>query len=87
MPLSNIFSDKLDNLVNSSGDENIISRCRKKNATSPRLLVTGRNGVASYSEIEEGVAEKNRVASHSRIEQEIKGANDDLLDISFSIEE
>lgn len=87
VPLSNIFSDRLDDLVNSSDDEDVISRHRKRNATSPRLPATGRNGVAGHSEMEEGAAGRNRVTSHSGMEPGMEGANGDSSDVRFSIEE
>ena len=87
MPLSNIFSNGLDDLVNSSDDKNVISRRQKKNATSPQLPAIGRNGVAGHSGIEKGAARRNRVAGHSGMEPEIDGANGDLSDVRFFIEE
>ena len=87
VPLSNIFSDRLDDLVDSSNNKDVISRRQKRNATSPRLPATGKNGVAGHSGIEEGAAEGKRVASLFGIELGIKIANGDLSDIRFSIEE
>ena len=87
VPLSNIFSNRLDDLVDSSDDKDVISRRRRKNATSPRLPAIGRNGVAGHSGIEEGAVGKNRVASYSGIEPGIEGANGDSSDVRFSIKE
>ena len=87
VPLSNIFSNRLDDLVDSSDDEDVISRRRRRNATSPRLPATGRNGVAGHSGMEEGAAGRNRVASHSGMEPGMEGANGDSSDVRFSIEE
>lgn len=67
MTLSNLFSNKLNNLVNSFEEENIISCHPGKNATSPQLLATKRNRVTSNSELDEGM----------------EGSNKDTLDVSF----
>ena len=85
MPLSNLFSNKLDDLVDSFDDKDVISRRRKENVTRPRLSVIGRNEVASHFEIEKGATGKNRVAGDTGIEHEIEGVNGDLSDVSFSI--
>ena len=87
MPLSNKFSNRFDDLINSSDNEDVISRHQRRNATSPRLPATGKNGVAGHSRIEEGAAGRNRVASHSRMEPGMEVANGDLSDVRFSIEE
>ena len=42
VPLSNIFSNRLDDLIDSSNDKNVISRRQKKNPTSSRLPLQGR---------------------------------------------
>ncbi len=67
MPLSNIFSNRLDDLVDSSNEEDVISRRQNKNATSPQLPATGRD----------------RVADHSEPEKRIEGAKEDISDVSF----
>ena len=54
---------------------------------SPQMPATGRNEVIGHFGIEERAAGKNKVASHSEIELEIEGANGDLSDVKFSIEE
>ena len=87
VPFSNIFNNRLDGLINSSDDKDVISRRQKKNATSLRLPATGRNEVAGHSRMEEGAAGRNRVASHSGIEPGMEGANGDSSDVRFSIEE
>ena len=85
MPLSNLFSDRLDDLVDSSDDKDVISRCQKKNATRARLPTIGSNGVISYFEIEEGATRRNRVAGHSGMEHGIECANGDSSNVSFII--
>ncbi len=86
MPLSNVFSNRLDDLVDSSDEENVIRCCRTRNATSLRLPGTGRkkiaeegasgrNRVAGHSEMEEGTSEKNRVAGHPEMEEGATGRN------------
>lgn len=87
MLLFNIFSNKLDNFVNSSDNEDIISHYQKKNTTSPWLPITGRNRVASHSGMEEKTAETNRIAGYSGIKLGMEGANGDLSDVRFSIKE
>lgn len=87
MPLSNRFSNRLDDFVNSSDNKNVLSRCQKRNVITSRLLAIWTNGVASHSKIEEKAAGSNRASSHSRIELGIKSTNSDLLDIRFSIKE
>ncbi len=70
VPLSNVFSNKLDDLVDSSDEEDAI-RCRRtRNTTSSRLPVTGRNRIA-----EEGASGRNRVAGHSEMEERTSGRN------------
>lgn len=87
VPLYNIFSNRLDDFVDSSDDKDVINRRQRRNATSPRLPTTGRNGAADHFGMEEGAAGRNRIAGHSRIEPRIEGANGDSSDVSFSIEE
>ncbi len=67
MPLFNTFSNKLDDLVDSSDEEDIISRRQNRNATSPQLPATGRD----------------RVAGHSEPEEQMEGAKGDTFDVSF----
>ena len=91
VPLSNVFSNRLDDLVNTSDEEDVISRRQTRNATSPRLpgreknrvagnsqiqeRASGRNRVAGHSEREERATERNRVAGRSDKEEEMEGAN------------
>lgn len=67
MPLSNIFSNKLNYLDNSLDNKDIISRCQKRNTISPWLLATGRNRIVGYFKIKKGVAKRNRIANYSKI--------------------
>ncbi len=67
MPLSNTFSNRLDELVNSSDEEDIISRRQNRNATSPQLPAIRRD----------------RVAGHSEPEERMEGAKGDTSDVSF----
>ncbi len=66
MPLSNMFSNRLDDLVDSSDEEDVISCRQNRNATSPQLSATGRD----------------RVAGHSEPEERVEGAKGDTSDIS-----
>ena len=65
--LSNIFSNKLDNLVDSSDKEDIISRRQNKNVTSHQLPAIG----------------KDRVAGDSESEERIEGTKKDMSNVSF----
>ena len=65
--LSNIFSNRFDDLVNSSNKEDVISRCQNRNLTSPQLPAI----------------RKDRVATHSELEERIEGAKKDISDVSF----
>lgn len=67
MPLSNLFSNRLDDFVDSSDEKDIISRRPDRNATSLRLPATQENRVAGDSELDEGM----------------EGSNGDTLDVSF----
>ena len=57
--LSNAFSNRFDHLVNTSDKEDVISRCRTRNVTSPQLLGTGRIRVAGSSERGEEIGNVN----------------------------
>ena len=57
--LSNAFSNRLDDLVNTSNKEDIISHRQTRNTTSLRLLDTGRNKVAGHSERGDGMEDVN----------------------------
>lgn len=52
MLLSNIFSDKFDNFVNSSNNKDVISCRQKKNATNCQIPAIERNEVAGHFGIE-----------------------------------
>ncbi len=67
MLLSNMFSNKLDDLVDSSDEEDVISHRQNRNTTSPQLLATG----------------KDRIAGHSEPEERIEGTKRDTFNVSF----
>ncbi len=67
MLLSNIFSNRLNDLVDNSDKKDVINCCQNKNTTSPQLPAT----------------ERNRVAGHSEPEERMEGAKRDMSDISF----
>ena len=52
MLLSNIFSNKLNELVNSFDKEDVISCRQNRYTTSPQLPATRKDRVASYSQPE-----------------------------------
>lgn len=83
MLLLNIFSDRLDNLVNGSDKENFITYRQNRYDTSPQLSVIGKNGVVTYFKIEKRAIERNRVASYFEIEKKMENANENTFDISF----
>ena len=60
MLLSNAFSNRLDDLVDTFDKEDIISRRPTRNATSPRLLGIGRNKVVGHFQREKGIEDVNR---------------------------
>lgn len=99
VPLSNIFSNRLDNFVDNFNKEDVISHCQNWNATSPSLLAIEKNRVVSHSEIEKrvnkrnrfisyskvkaGAIEKNRIICCSEIEKGIEVGKRDMFDVSF----
>lgn len=50
VPLSNIFSNRLNGLIDSFDKEDIISCCQNRNAKSPQLPAIGRDKVTGHSE-------------------------------------
>lgn len=99
MLLSNMFSNSLDDLIDSFDKENIISYCQNRDVTSPKLPIIERNSVtshneidgsalkinknASYTKMDKGVLIKNRNASYFEIEEEISDENKVTSDINF----
>ncbi len=67
VPLSNTFSNRLDDLIDSFDEEDIISRRQNRNATSPQLSATRRD----------------RVAGHSKPEERMEGAKGNTSDVNF----
>ncbi len=65
--LSNTFNNRLDDLVDSSDKEDIISHRQNRNASSPQLPATGRD----------------RVVRHSEPEERMEDAKGDMSDVSF----
>lgn len=53
--ISNLLSNRLDNLVNSFNKKVIINYCQNKNVTSFWLLVTRRNDVVYYCKLEKQI--------------------------------
>lgn len=80
VPLSNAFSNRIDNLVNTSNKKNVISRCQTKNATSPQLLGIERNKVANYSDLKKVALGRDKVANHSKIEEWVIKIGGKILD-------
>lgn len=67
MPLFNICSNKLDNLVNSSDKENIINGCQNRDVMSLKLLVIKKNSVVGHTEIDKATLERNRDTGYTKI--------------------
>lgn len=81
--LFNIFSNKLNNLVDSSNKENIISYCQIRNAMSLQLLIIRRNSGVGLIEINKCTSRKNENTRQFKIKEVIRGANMVISDISF----
>lgn len=95
----NMFSNKLNNLVDSSNEEDIISYSQNRDLTNFELLIIKRNClichiemnknalerniIAGYDDIDDGILGKNRYASQSEIEEEMNNANGVTYDTSF----
>ena len=75
IPLSNLFSNRLDDLVDTSDEEDVISRRRTENAISPRLSEREKNRVAGNFQMQKGALGRNRVAGHSEREEKAIGRN------------
>lgn len=83
MPLSNIFNNILNELINTFQKENVICCCSIKNAIKPQLLGTRQNNITCYSEIKKSAIKKNKIDSYFKIEKEIKSANRNIFAITF----
>ena len=83
VPLSNAYGNRIDDFVDNSNEKDVISRRQFRNATSPRLTGTGRNRVASHSEMEERATRRNRITGHSKKGKGIEGINGDMSKVSF----
>lgn len=67
VPLSNIFNNKFDDLINSSDKKNVISCRQNRNSISLQLPAIKRN----------------RVAGHFEPEEKMEGVKGDISDVSF----
>ena len=81
--LSNAYSNRIDNLIDSFDKENVISRRQSKNATNPRLSDTGGNRVASHFKIKERATKKYGVTGHSKKRERMEDVNGDMSEVSF----
>ncbi len=63
MPLSNMFSNKFDDLIDSFNKEDIISHHQNRNAMNPQLLATGKNRVTTHSKLKERMEDVKRDTS------------------------
>lgn len=69
MSLSNIFSNKFDDLVNTSDKEDDISHYQIRNKTSSWLLNKKRNKVIGCFEMEKEALKRNRVVNYFEIKE------------------
>lgn len=83
VPLSNVYSNRIDDLVDSSNKEDIINRYQSRNATCLQLPDISKNRVAGHSKIKEGVIRKNGVTGHSERGEGMEDMNGDMSEISF----
>ena len=51
--LSNMFSNRFDNLVNNSDKEDVINHCQNRNVINSQLPAIGKNKVVGHSKPEE----------------------------------
>lgn len=63
VPLSNIFSNRLDEFVNSSNENDVISYHLNRNAMSSQLPAIGRGKIAGQSELKDGIEDTNNNTS------------------------
>lgn len=82
MLLSNIFSNRLIDLVSGFNKEDIISQCQIRNITSLGLFVTGRNSGTGFTKIDESTSRRNKNTGHFEIKEGIRGTNIVTFDIS-----
>lgn len=94
-----MFNNRLDDLVDTSNKEDVISCYQTRNATSPWLSNTKRNRVADYfktkkealrrnkvadhSKIKEEATKKNRITGHSKKREKLENINKDMSKVSF----
>ena len=62
-----MFSNRLNNLVNSSNKKDVISYCQNKNTKNPQLLAI----------------KKDRVAKHSKLEKQIDNAKRNMSNVNI----
>lgn len=86
-PLSNIFSNRLNDLIYSSNKKDIIGHRQNGNAISLEQLATRKNRVVGPSKIEEKALERNKIVGGSKIDQEIENANGNKLNFGLFVEE
>lgn len=94
-----MFSNRLDNLLNSFDKKNIISCCQNRDVTSLRLSVTRWNSVVSHTKIDKNnlrmnrdgdhtethksALKKNEKAGDSKIKEEMSSANRVMFNVNF----
>ena len=75
MPLSDIFNNRLDDFVDSSNDNDVISHRQGGYPINPWLLAIGRNEGGSDSIMEEEAVRRNKVIGHSKMKEKTVGTN------------
>lgn len=78
-----MFSNRLDDLIDSNNEKNVINRRQNKNATNPGLLAIERNGVTDQFEMEKRVIKKNGIIDHFQMEEEMEDTNGNTSNIIF----
>ena len=76
MLLSNLFSNKLDNLISTLNKEDVFSYCQTENAISSQWPGKKKNRVVGNSQMQEEALEKNRVTGHVERKERVKKKNE-----------
>lgn len=83
MLLLNLFSNKLDNQVDSSDNKDMIPGFLIWNVISFQILTTRWNKNASLIKIDKYISETKRDISYSEIEKELRNTNEIMSDVKF----
>lgn len=78
-----MYSNKIDDLIDSFKEEDFISRRQTRNTTSSQVSDTKKNRVAGHSEMEEEATGRNRIAGQSEKGKRREGVYRNISEISF----